>query len=104
MIIADDARRFPLQIRCRIFLALDTYDDRDWHCWALGSRLVLRFFDIVVLSRLGFVPIVASGCVACCYRVCLTSGQANEAIEHLKEKVDTLIVIANDKLLKVRRD
>lgn len=31
------------------------------------------------------------------WRVC----QANEAIELLREKVDTLIVIANDKLLQV---
>lgn len=29
--------------------------------------------------------------------------QANQGIEILKEKVDTLIVIANDKLLQVRR-
>ena len=33
----------------------------------------------------------------------LVSGvQANEGIELLREKVDTLIVIANDKLLQVR--
>lgn len=30
------------------------------------------------------------------------SAQANEGIELLREKVDTLIVIANDKLLQVR--